>query len=262
MRRLCFLVCGFFWAMAAMAEEGIRLASGFEVVKLPAALMPADEWPTSPLLCARRDGLWFAGRHNLWRIGTRAAQLDAPLPIEDFTCSESGTPVLVVGGRLGPLQGRLFVPRVPLPSPHTRLAAGAQDSLILFETQAPARLFRFDGRQAQLVATLAEPILAASHAGDFVLIATPTAIWRVRPGEPLGLLLPLAETKPVISLAVHPRTAEILFASEDEIFLLDDGRAAQIAGGLGGALAVTDEGIFVADGRRKGIYRLTPRSAR
>ncbi|WP_126447382.1 hypothetical protein [Sulfuricystis multivorans] len=261
MRALALLL-SFFWFALAWADEGIRLAPGFGVQKLSAALMPNDVWPDAPVLCARSDGLLFAGKSNLWRIGAHEGLLDAAVPIEGFACSEAGTPVLVAAGRLGPLQGRLFVPRVPLPTPATRISGGAGDSLILFETSAPARLFLFDGRQAQLVATFTEPITAVTHAGDFSIVATPTAIWRVRPGEPLGLLLPLIEMKPVVSLAVHPRTAEILFASEDEIFLLDDGRATQIAAGLGGTLAVMQDAIFVADGKRKGIYRLFATSVR
>ncbi|MCX8085643.1 MAG: hypothetical protein N3C63_01950 [Rhodocyclaceae bacterium] len=250
--------CWLLIAAAAWGEEGLRLAPGFAIQKLPAAMMPAGAWPTQPALCVRKDGLWFATRENLYRLGARAGVLEVPLPLEGFACSAQGTPVLVAAGKLGPVAGRLFVPRVPLPSPATRIASGTGDSLILFETAAPARLFRFDGRQAQLVATLTEPILAAAPAGDFVLVATATGIFRVRPGEPLGLLFPLADMKPVVSLAVHPRTAEILFATEDEIFLLDDGRATQLAEGLGGALAATETTVFVADGRRQGIYALRP----
>ncbi|NWG31895.1 MAG: hypothetical protein HXY29_10420 [Rhodocyclaceae bacterium] len=255
---VALIVCclGFFGA--ARGEESIRLAPGFRLDKFPAAQMPAGEWPATPALCARSDGLWFATRDNLFRLGARMGALEVPLPLDGFACSASGSVVLVAAGRLGPVAGRLFVPRVPLPSPATRVAGGAGDSLILFETTAPARIFRFDGRQAQPVATLAEPILAAAPAGDFVLVATPSGIYRLRPGEPLGLLFPLADMKPVVSLAIHPRTAEILFATEDELFLLDDGRATQLAAGLGGALAATAETVFVADGRRKGIYALRP----
>lgn len=257
MRR--WLACCWLWlAAAAWGEEGLRLAPGFTIQKLPAALMPAGAWPAHPALCARQDGLWFATRDNLHRLGMRAGVLEVPLPLEGFACSAHGTPVLVAAGRLGPVAGRLFVPRLPLPSAATRVTGGTGDSLILFETSAPARLFRFDGRQAQLVATLSEPIHAAAPAGDFVLVATATGIYRVRPGDPLGLLFPLIDMKPVVSLAVHPRTAEILFATEDEIFLLDDGRATQLAGGLGGALAATETAIFIADGRRQGIYALRP----
>ncbi len=257
MRTLFLFVCGLWLSVAAHAEENIRLAPGLGIQKLPAALLPADEWSDAPSLCVRSDGLWLASRHNLWRIGTREAFLGAPVPIEGFACSEAGTLIIVAAGRIGPLQGRSFVPRVALPSPHTQLASGANDSLILFETRSPARLLRFDGRQAQLVATLAEPIRAATHAGSFLVVATPSGIYRVRPGEPLGLLLPFVEMKPVVSITVHPRTAEILFSTEDEIFLLDDGRTVQLAAGVGGALAATTDAIFVADGLRRGIYRLS-----
>lgn len=252
------IACWLGIAGMARGEEGIRLAPGFGLQRLPAALMPMGEWPAIPALCVRKDGLWFASRENLYRLGMRAGALEVPLSIEGFACSAQGSPVLVVAGKLGPVQGRLFVPRVPLPSPASRVVGGAGDSLILFETTAPARVFRFDGRQSQLVATLAEPIQAAAPAGDFVLAATPSGIYRMRSGEPLGLLFPLADMKPVVSLAVHPRTAEILFATEDEIFLLDDGRATQLTAGLGGVLATTDAAIFIADGRRRGIYALAP----
>lgn len=260
--RRSIVFCLLWFAAAALAEDGIRLAPGMTVRQLPAAMMPAAEWPEVPALCLRRDGLWFAGRDNVWRIGAREAALDAPLPIEGFACSAVGTPVIAAAGRLGPLQGRLYVPRLPLPSPATRIAGGTGDSLILFETVAPARIFRFDGRRAQLVATLAEPVLAAAPAGDFVVAATPAAILRLRPGEPVGLMLPLSDMKPVRSLAVHPRTAEILFSTEDEVFLLDDGRATQLAAGIGGTLAATAETVFVADGGRKRLYALTALPAR
>jgi hypothetical protein len=246
----------------AQAQEAIRLAPGLAVQKLPQDLTPAGPWPAAPGLCLSRAGLWFVGGDNVWRIGNKQTLLTVPLPIDDFACSEAGTPVIVAAGRLGPVQNGLFIPRLPLPSAQTRLAGGAGDSLILFETAAPARLFRFDGRQAQLVATLAEPIHAVAPAGDFIVVATPSGIYRVRAGDPLGLLLPLEDMPPVRSLAVHPRTAEILFSTADEIFLLDDKRATQIAAGLGGTLLPTAQEIFVADPRHRGIFRLSSRPPR
>lgn len=240
----------------AHAEEGIRLASGFALQKLPPALTPTGPWHDTPSLCQARGRLWLANRDNVWLLGQTKGEIELSLPIEALACSEAGTLVLAVGGRLGPLQGKLFLPRLALPSPHSRVAGGAGDSLILYETQAPARLMRFDGRQVQLVATFAEPIRAATHAGEFLIVATTSGIYRVRPGEPLGLIASLPDFGQVVSLAVHPRTAEILVSTADALYVVDEGLIMQVAAGLGGALVATEEGIFIADGRRRAVFRL------
>lgn len=258
MRWIAFLFI--LWAGWVGAEE-IRLAAGFALQRLPAVLAPAGNW-NRIALCLRQDGLWLATSDSLWHLGEKQSALPVAVPIDAFACSQAGTRVLASQGKFGPLVGKVFVPRLPLPSPQMRLAAGPADSLLLFATQAPARLFRFDGEHATLLATLAEPILAAAAAGEFVVVALPSGIYRLRPGEPLGLLLPWGDMPPIVSLVIHPSTAEIFFSTEEAIYLLDEGLVTQLAAGLGGALAVTGESVFVADAIRKAVFRLYPRKDR
>lgn len=261
MRRLAVFFASFFIVWPLAAEDGLRLVKGLVVERLPTAFRPAQgQWGERVDFVGCGRHLWLAAAGQLWRLDRREPLLAAPLPITAFTCTAAGTLILAVKDRLGPVQGRLFVPAIPLPSSSIRLAAGEGDTIVLYETQPPARVMRFDGEKVQLVATLAEPITAYAHVGASHLIATPSGIYRLRAGEPLGLVFPWpANEQPIISLAIHPRTAEIVVATANEIFLLDEGRMEQLAHGLGGSVLLGEDAIFVADPRRGDVFRLSRR---
>lgn len=259
MRRVFLALASSAWlVMTALAAEGIRLLPGLGIERLPARLAPSGgKWEGEIDFVGCGQHLWLTTAGQVWRLDRNEPILATPLPITSLACTEAGTLLIAAQERLGPISGRLFIPALSLPSRQTRLAAGPGDTLVLYETSVPARLFHFDGERVRLVATLAEPIMTVVAVGDSYFVATPSGIYRLRSGEPIGLIFPwLGEEKPIIALAVHPRTAELVVATEDEVFLLDEGKMEQIAYGLGGKLVVNEESIYVADAKRGNVYRL------
>ncbi|MCX7897798.1 MAG: hypothetical protein N2441_07990 [Rhodocyclaceae bacterium] len=259
MKRAVFFVgLLFLLGPSPWAGDALWLAPGLAIERLPRVYRPsADDWGERVELVGCRRHLWLVAAKQIWRLDQREPLLPAPVPLSAFTCTPAGTLVAAAEGRFGPINGRLFAPMLPLPSPRARLAAAPPDALVIYEQQVPARIFHFDGERVQLVTTLAEPITALTVVGNAYLVATPSGLYKIHGDKPLQLVFPWpAEEQPIVGLAVHPRTAEIIVASEDEIFLLDAGRMEQIAYGIGGAVVVDEDAIFVADPKRKEIVRL------
>lgn len=243
-------------SMFAHAEEPIRVLPGLAVEKIPERLIAPIPWPARTEMIAAPGQVWLLAQGNIWRLGAAQGAFATPLDVDSFARSDAGTFAALVGDKLGLVSKSMFLPAIAVPEKGMRLAGGAGDTLYLYGTGSPARIMRFDGELATVVATVTEPISALTHLGETVIFSNAEGIFALRPGLPPGLLFPLAGHAPPISLAVNVDTAELFGATEDAIYQIDDGRMTQIVQGLGGALAIVGKDILVADVRRQGVYRL------
>ena len=255
MRRVA-LFAALLVSLCAHAAEAIHVMPGLALSRVPAALTAPIEWAPQTTISARGDAIWVLGRDNLWRLGQKQGVFISPAEIRSFAQSDAGTLVASVGGKIGLISDRLFLPALPEPEPGTQLAGGSADTLILYGTAAPAHIYVFDGKKVAVLATLDRPITALTHVGDTVVFATSDGVYSLRPGEPLGLIFPLAGHAPLTALAANPKTAELFAATADAVYQIGEGRMTQIAQGIGGALALEGDHVLIADPQRKTIFIL------
>jgi hypothetical protein len=243
----------------AHAGEPIHVLPGLAVEQIPARLLAPMPWPARTEIVAAPGQVWLLAQGNVWRLGAARGALATPLAVDSFARSDAGTLAALVRGQLGLVSQGMFLPAIALPEKNMRLAAGAGDTLYLYGTGSPARILHFDGEKVAVLATLADPVTAFTHLGGTAIYATAEGIFALRPGQPPGLLFPLAGHAPLISLTANVDTAELFGATEDAIYQIDEGRMTQIVQGLGGALTLVDKDILVADVRRQGVFRLRQR---
>ncbi|WP_153111798.1 hypothetical protein [Propionivibrio limicola] len=248
-------------AVAAHAGEPMHILPGLAVEKIPEPLTAPIPWPARTELIAAPGQLWLLAKGNVWRVGAASGAFATPLEVASFARSDAGTLAVLAGGKLGLVSSGMFLPAIATPEPEMRVAGGPGDTLYLYGTRSPSRIFRFDGEQVAVLATVPEPVTALTHVGETVIFVTAEGVFALRPGQAPGLIFPLAGHAPLISLAVNADTAELFGATEDAVYQIDEGRMTQIAQGLGGAVAVTGKDILVADPRRPGIFRLRPSTA-
>jgi hypothetical protein len=255
MRRL-LLVVALVSSLAAHAAPPIHVLPGLSLSRIPEALTAKITWPNTTEIDARKDAILLLGRDNLWQLGTKQGMFAMPLKLSSFARSDAGTLAAAADGKIGLVSGHMFLPAVAEPETGMRLAGGPGDTLILYGTHAPARIYSFDGKTVATLATLDKPITALTHLGGTVIFATADGIFSLRVGEPPGLLFPLAGHAPITALAADAKTAELFAATDDAVYQLDEGRMTEIAEGIGGALAVLEDHILVADPSRKTVYVL------
>ena len=243
----------------AHGAETIHVLPGLVVEKIPERLTAPIPWPERIELIAAPGQVWLLARGNVWRLGAAQGAFVTSVEVDSFARSDTGTFAALVGNKLGLLSKGMFLPAIDVPEPGMRLVGGPADTLYIYGTRSPARIIRFDGDKAAVLATLAVPVTALTHLGETVIFATAEGVFALHPGQPPGLLFPLAGHAPLISLAANVNTAELFGATEDAIYQIDEGRMTQIAQGLGGVLAVVEKDILVADLSRKSIFRLRPR---
>jgi len=253
---LCLLL-----SVGAPAAEPIVVLPGLTVERIPERLTRPIAWPARTELIVAPGQVWLLALDNIWRLGATHGFFGAPVAVESFARSDAGTLAAIVGGKIGLVSRGMFLPALPTPEAGMRLAGGPRDTLYLYGSQAPARILAFDGERVAVLATVAAAVTALTHLGDTVIFASAEGVFSLRPGQPPGLLFPLVGHAPVISLTVNVDTAELFAATEDAIYQIDEGRMTQIAQGLGGALALIDKDILVADLRRQAVFRVRQRAA-
>jgi hypothetical protein len=246
-------------SLGARAAETIVVLPGLTVERIPERLTAPIDWPARSEIIVAPGQVWLLAQNNIWRLGAAHGLFAAPVAVESFARSDAGTLAAIVGGKLGLVSRGMFLPAIATPEPAMRLVGGPRDTLYLHGTRAPARILGFDGEQVAVLATVAEAVTALTHLGDTVIFASAEGIFSLRPGQPPGLLFPLAGHALMISLAVNVDTAELFGATEDAIYQIDEGRMTQIAQGLGGALALVGKDILVADVRRQSVFRVRAR---
>ncbi len=250
-----------FTLAVACHAEAMYVLPGLVVEKIPERMTAPIRWPARTEMIAFPGQVWLLAQDNVWRIGAASGTFATPLEVTSFARSDAGTFAVLAGDKLGLASGGMFLPAIPAPEKDMRVAGGPGDTLYLYGTHSPARIFLFDGERVSVLATVSDPITALTHLGETVIFATSEGLFTLRPGHPAGLIFPLAGHAPLVSLAVNADTAELFGATEDAVYQIDEGRMTQIAQGLGGVVAVVGKDILVADPRRQGIFRVYPRAA-
>lgn len=241
------------WPLPA-AADGFAVQRGLKLAACP--LPPGFAWGERADLLEAHGRLYLMGRDNLWLLNGGQPLFAAPLALQSATASRAGTLLAIAGDRLGLVQGGLFLPALAPPSTDARLAPGPGDTVHLFGPAA-GKIWRFDGKNAQLVVRAAGTLDAVTLVGQTLVFATPDGIFRLAPGDSAGLLFPLAGHTPLTGMAAVAETAEIFVATADAVYRLDEGEMRQIVAGLGGTLAVLKDGLLIADPRRQRLALLS-----
>ncbi len=132
-------------SLGAPAAESIVVLPGLTVERIPEKLTAPIAWPARTELIVAPGQVWLLAQDNVWRLGAAGGVFATPLAVDSFARSDAGTFAVLIGGKLGVVSRGMFLPAIATPEPGMRLAGGPRDTLILYGTQAPARIIGFDG---------------------------------------------------------------------------------------------------------------------
>lgn len=252
MKRRIFLAGAALLPLVGNASAfGVRRGLALRALPLPAGFGFGDRAE----FARARSGFYLLGRDNLWSLGDGRPLFAAPLALASATASSAGTLVAIADGRLGLVNGGLFLPALELPAADARLAPGPGDTVHLFSPRE-GKIWSFDGHAAQLVVSAPNAIDAVALVGATLVFATPDGLFRLTPGDTAGLIFPLAGHAPLTGIAFAGATAEIFAATADAVYRLDEGEMSQIVTGLGGTVTVIKDALLIADPRRQRLARL------
>ncbi len=251
-----FILCIIF-SLFCFASN-IELAPKLALHAMPKALCDKIDWRSDTQLHVDANGLWLLSQTNILRLDKPGKALMASLHIASFTLAKSGHPIAVVDERLGLIRHGMFLPGPKLPDIGYAVAQGQNDTLYAYNPKKIAPVYRFDGQMIRAITQPSQPVLALSALGEGIVFATKEGIFSIQENKPLGLVLPLIEFEPIVSLAVNPQTAEIFVSTKQAVYSLNHNVMVPLVTGIGGAIAFYDNRLWIADGLTRQLYILTP----
>lgn len=174
----------------------------------------------------------------------------------------TGLLVVVVGRDLSLRTPDGLAPLVPLPGDGWQVACGPGAVYVYDPTVVPGPVHVIDDalRTAKLI-ELPYGVTAVCATTDGVAVATPGAVWSLRPGSAPTAALMLPKFRPV-GLAHDPRTGTLFASDGRRVLAVVDGVPLPLVEGLGGALAWVDEGdgtaLWILDPARRVLARVAP----
>lgn len=259
-----------------------RLAEPAQVAAIGTARVEALVWPADfdkaggaigPDFGVGPDGraaLAVGGRVFATRVSAPARPPLVPVQVQgdppsSLAVDEAGDMLGVAGGFAGVMDedGR-FTQSLPLPYPTMRVAPSSEAGVVFLYGGAAGddRLYGLidDGRLQVLLQSSA-PIVGAAGGRDAVYAATPTAVLRLKAGEPDILFRTPPDFKgPIRSIAVGP-DGLIFFSTATRVYALLGPNALSIVNDAGGSLRVRDRALYVLDPRRRLLLRVSPATA-
>jgi hypothetical protein len=243
-----------------MAYGGsIDIAPQLEIYKMPDALSHKIEWREDTQLYASSLGLWISSLNNIYRLDKPSKALIIPLHVSSFTLAKSGHPIAILNDQLGVIQHGLFMPSLKLPMSGYSLTEGPNDTLYLYNTKVAAPIYHFDGKMITPIARPNEVVVALTHIETTVIFATKEGVFSLESGKPLGLIMPLPDFAPILSISANPQTAELFLSTHDTVFSLRERLMMPLVTGVGGVVAFYDNVLWIADLKRHKIYLVMPK---
>jgi hypothetical protein len=236
----------------------IDLAPKLSLYTMPEKLLKSVTWRKNAQLHASSAGLWLSTQGNLYRLDKPSKALMSPLHVNSFTLTQSAHPVAIVGEHLGLIRHGLFLPSLKLPESDYKLVSGPKDTLYLYHPTKPSPIYQFDGN---LITPIAQPnntVQALTYIGETLIFATKEGVFSLENGKPLGLIMPLPDFPPILSISANQVSAELFLSTEDTVYSVRDGLMTPLATGIGGDIAFYDNCIWIADANRQQLYILMP----
>jgi len=252
----------YIWILVCLISYAtpITIAPKLETYRMPDALSNKIDWRADTQIYVSSLGLWISAQKNLYRLDKPSKALMIPLHVNSFTISKSGHPVAIVDEQLGLIRHGLFLPSLKLPKAGFSLTAGPKDTLYLYNTTTPAPIYHFDGTMITAVALPSQAIQALTYIDNTVIFATKEGIFSLEEGKPLGLLMPLPNFAPILSIALNPQTAELFLSTSDTVYSLNSGLMTPLITGIGGVISFYDNTLWIADSVRHQVYIIVPQS--
>ena len=190
-------------------------------------------------------------------LGSGRSALPKGFAAHSFTRTRQGSVAVISENILGTVTRGLFLPTIKLPYGNMRVAAGPDETLLLFGgPENDQVLISCDGPSFSPIVRVQEPIGAVTYAGDRVFFTTGSKLYTAKWGEAPALVFLFPDDSPIRGVAVNATSGEIYLATADAIYALDRGVAFQKIGGLGGGLQFRDGALYVLDAGRGLLMRV------
>ena len=251
--------CGWVLACLIAYGESIDIAPQLEIYKMPDTLSQKIDWRGDTQLYASSLGLWISSENNIYRLDKPSKALMIPLHVNSFTLAKSGHPIAILDDQLGVIHHGLFMPGLKLPMSGYSLTKGPDDTLYLYNTKAAAPIYHFDGKMITPIARPNEAVVALTHIDTTVIFATKEGVFSLESGKPLGLIMPLPDFAPILSISANPQTAELFLSTRDTVYSLRERLMMPLVTGVGGIVAFYDNSLWIADLERHQIYIIMPK---
>jgi len=236
----------------------IDLAPKLALYAMPEKLLKSLTWRENAQLHASSAGLWLSTQDNLYRLDKPSKALMSPLHVNSFTLTQSAHPIAIVDEHLGLIRHGLFLPSLKLPELGYKLVSGPKDTLYLYNPTKPSPIYHFDGNLITPIALPNNAVQALTYIADTVIFATKEGVFSLEEGKLLGLIMPLTDFVPILSMSTNQTTAELFLSTQDSVYSVRDGLMTPLVTGVGGDIAFYDNCIWIADAKRQQLYILMP----
>lgn len=190
-------------------------------------------------------------------LGSGKSALPKGFVAHSFARTRQGSVAVISEDVLGTVTRGLFLPTIKLPYGNMRVAAGPNETLLLFGgPENDQVLISYDGPSFSPIVRIAEPIGVVTHAGDRIFFTTGSKLFTAKWGEAPALVFLFPDGSPIVGAAVNATSGEIYLATADAIYALDRGVAFQKVGGMGGGLQFRDGALYVLDAGRGLLMRV------
>ncbi len=247
------LLCLFVYATA------IDLAPNLHLYTMPQKLLKTFVWRKDPQLHASSVGLWLSTQDNIYRLDKPSKALMSPLHVSSFSLTQSAHPIAIVDDHLGLIRHGLFLPSLKLPEAGYKLTSGPKDTLYLYNPTKASPIYHFDGNLITSIVLPNNAVQALTYIGETIVFTTKEGIFSAENGKPLGLIMPLLDLAPILSISANQATAELFLSTEDTVYSVRDGLMTPLATGIGGTISFYDNCIWIADAKRQQLYILMPK---
>jgi len=246
------LLCLFSYAMP------IDLAPKLALYTMPVKLLKSFTWRENAQLHASSAGLWLSTQDNLYRLDKPSKALMSPLHVNSFTLTQSAHPIAIVDEHLGLIRHGLFLPSLKLPELGYKLVSGPKDTLYLYNPTKPSPIYHFDGNLITPIALPNNAVQALTYVGETIIFATKEGIFSLENGKPLGLIMPLPDFPPILSISANQVSAELFLSTQDSVYSIREALMTPLATGIGGNISFYDNCIWIADAKHQQLYILMP----
>lgn len=199
-----------------------------------------------------------AGNIFDFSAGTRMLEKDYP-GLSDFEIVGENAILVVNGGKLGYCFGGRVVDGIRLPSRNMRITRSGDDILLIYgPVKKDEWALYIYKKGADYTKYLESPIeiTAAAQGTNGIYFAVKDTIYFAEPEKPLGLVFYRKDLGAVRSMAFDESNGNLVFSTDDAVYLLRGNSLAKLTEGIGGTVRFQGD-LFVMDRRGKGFFRIS-----